>query len=57
MLNYSVAELRSINNSISFSYSQEGTKAMFAREKACRMNFFARLVDSEIPDDNDYFKS
>ena len=52
-----VAKNLSINNSISFSYSQEGTKAMFAREKACRMNFFARLVDSEIPDDNDYFKS
>lgn len=51
-----VAQNLSINNSVSFSYSQEGTKAVFARENACRMHFFARLRACAVPDENDYFK-
>lgn len=51
-----VAKTLSINNSVSFSYSQEGTKEVFARENACRMSFFARLKSCVIPDEDNYFE-
>lgn len=50
-----VAQNLSINNSVSFSYSPKGTKAVFARENSCRMKFFACLRDTEAPDEENYF--
>lgn len=50
-----VAQNLSINNSVSFSYSPKGTKAVFARENSCRMKFFACLRDTETPDEENYF--
>ena len=51
-----VADTLSINNSISFCYSEEGTKEVFKREKACRSRFFSRLAEKGTPCDRGYFE-
>lgn len=50
-----VARTLSINNSITFSYSEEGTKEMFERDKACRSRFFDVLATSGIAKNDEYF--
>lgn len=50
-----VAQTLSINNSIAFSYSEEGTKEMFKHEKACRSRFFDVLATRGIAKDDAYF--